>query len=115
MKDKTSTLTGEKLAYWTARAQRWEIDTDEITGWDFYYDDGFPVIQVDNYHPDINAGKAMELAEKFNVSLEVYENDSILAHIYMKHTQSGMKGDEEKLICRAVVDFVFGEEVDDGT
>lgn len=105
---KVSELFEEELSAWTARAQGWEIKSDPVTGWYVYYDaDGFYICQDNSYRPDINAGQAMGLAKKFGLIMN-FEIGEV-----WKCGRTYPISEDYSAICRAVVDFVFGEYVEE--
>jgi len=117
-KIKTSELKDEKLAYWAARAQGWELH-GEFDGymipdsWCIKSKYGFLAVEVihskEDYRPDINGGQAMELLEKFGERIE-----SMLRFWFGISSEEFMARGEKKVwICRAVVASVHGEYVDD--
>lgn len=122
MKIKTSTLTGEKLAYWTARAQEFPAYISEDSG--RCYATIPPLRGFMCYEPHINAGQAMELMKKYSMGVtqchpESWDEQTVPQYIAQvgfisepKHAHSYGHSYEEA-ICRAVVDFVFGEFVED--
>lgn len=108
MKIKTSTLTGEKLAYWTARAQGF---VKEYCNDEWWWKNNNREIVCSYYRPDIYAGQAMELQKAFKIGTSYNEDTGTWFANALMLTEHE---DIEVSICRAVVASKFGEEVEDG-
>lgn len=106
---KVSELKGQQLAYWVARAQGWEVQR--------YSDRGGVIVINDSgtannhYSPDLDWEQCGELIEEFNVELLRLSTGEWVGR---RRCFNGVLSTYPKTaICRAVVDSVFGEEVDD--
>lgn len=102
-----STLEGEKLAEWAARAQGLELN--KMNAWTKNgkkTKHGYKW----QYRPDINGGQAMELAKKFKIGISYNEETNTWFADALVFTEDD---NPEPAICRAVVYSEYGEYVDD--
>lgn len=107
-----STLEGEKLAEWAARAQGWTKTkgNSKLGEYEWYWNNRIPCIE---YRPDINGGQAMDLQEKFMVDVERMFGGYIKAQSMQVIGSLPMTSKNLKpAICRAVVASEYGEYVE---
>ena len=105
---KTSELTGDKLDYWVAKAQGWNLDTE--------YDDRCNQYTALTgrrfYTPSTNWQQCGELIEKFEADLGPFHSQQWIACVWSGSEEFSMDGiTPQEAICRAVVASVYGEEV----
>lgn len=105
-KTPVSTLTGDRLPYWVAKAQKWT----ELKYWWVEPDGTYRNKRF--WEPHINGGQCFELIELLGYGPEVYED-----HWYCGKDEYGQlanrSDDAGTAVCRAYIASVFGEFVNE--